>query len=85
MDIAGRQARLALEAEAEVLGARDGGLVDADAQRAVARGEGRRHDLLRADHLPEELEVAHAPRELPAAHRGTQGRASKYARDRGLR
>ena len=64
------QARLGLEAEGEVLGAGDGGLVHADAQRAVAGREGRRHDLLRADHLPEQLEVAHAPRELAAARRG---------------
>lgn len=58
---------LALQAEAEVLIARHRGLVHADAQAAVTGWKGRRHDLLQADHLPEQVEVAHLPRELPTA------------------
>lgn len=58
---------LALQAEAEVLIAGHRGLVDADAQAAVPSRERRRHDLLKSDHLPEELKVAHLPRELSAA------------------
>lgn len=60
-------AYLALQAEAQVLLAPHSGLVDADAQAAVARREGRGHDLLDPDHVPEQPKVAHAPGELAAA------------------
>ena len=63
---------LALQAEAEEVGAGDGGLVDAQAQAALAGGERRRHDLLRLYHLPEQRQVAHSPHELAAAHAAGQ-------------
>ena len=60
-------AHLALQAQAQMLLAADNGLIDADAQAAVPRREGRRHDLLDPDHVAEQPKVVHPPCELAAA------------------
>ena len=58
---------LALQEKAKVLHAAHSGLVDADAQAAVPRWEGRGHDLLQADHVPKQPEIVHPPRKFAAA------------------
>ena len=63
-----------------MLFAAHGGLVYADAQAAVARREGRRHDLLDPDHVAEEPKVVHPPRELAAAQGKTCSRLKQTGR-----
>ena len=74
---------LALQAEAEEIGAGDGGLVDAQAQAALASGERRRHDLLRLYHLPEQRQVAHGPHKLAAARTAGQPSGPSVALTKG--
>ena len=58
---------LALQAQAQVVLATHSGLIDADPETAIPCWKWRGHDLLHADHVPEQPKVVHPPCELATA------------------